>query len=311
MAHMVETMAYRGETPWHGLGFPLPADVDTDGMLKAAGLDWLVNREPVYCIDALGNLHDVPGTFALVRSDNGKVLASCGKVYKPTQNRDAYEFFRRFVDAGNATMETGGSLDDGRFVWGLANIGAGFKLANGDESKGYLLVGNPHKPGKSLIVKHTMIRVVCMNTLTNALASGGNEFRMRHSREFDATMRDEAAAALGIAREQTDAWAEQAKALDAVSMVVEDVLRVYGSVYQPERKPGEPLNRAMVGVMNSCMWAPGATPGTAWGVLNGATHFEDHVHGRSPGTRLKSAWMGAGEKNKQAVLAALLQGAGV
>ena len=311
MAHMVETMAFRGETPWHGLGFPLPAEVDTDGMLVAAGLNWNVTREPVYHIDGEGRIVDVPGTFALVRSDNGKVLASCGKVYKPTQNRDAFEFFRRFVDAGDATMETGGSLDDGRFIWGLANLNAGFKLANGDESKGYLLVGNPHKPGQSLVVKHTMVRVVCMNTLTNALASGGNEFRMRHSREFDATMRDEAAAALGIAREQTDAWAAQARALELVAMAHEDVIKLYGDVYQPDRKPGDQFNRAMVGVLNSYIGAPGATPGTGWGVLNGATHFEDHVHGRSTSARLKSAWMGAGEKNKRAVLDALLVGAGI
>lgn len=311
MAHMVESMAYRGETPWHGLGFKLPAEVDTDGMLVAAGLNWAVNREPVYCLDGEGRLLDVPGTFALVRSDNGRVLASCGKVYKPTQNRDAFEFFRRFVEAGEATMETGGSLDDGRFIWGLANLNAGFKLANGDESKGYLLVGNPHKPGQSLVVKHTMIRVVCMNTLTSALASGGSEFRMRHSREFDATMRDEAARVLGLAREQTTAWADQARALESVILAYEDAVKIYGGVYQPERKPGEPYNRAMMGVLNSYLGAPGATPGNGWGVLNGVTHFEDHVHGRSASTRLKSAWMGAGEKNKQAVLGALLVGAGI
>ena len=39
MAHNVETMAYAGEVPWHGLGKRVPADLTSDQMLQAAGLD--------------------------------------------------------------------------------------------------------------------------------------------------------------------------------------------------------------------------------------------------------------------------------
>ena len=47
MAHMVETMAYAGEVPWHGLGKPVPADLTPDQMLEAAGLDWEVEQIPL------------------------------------------------------------------------------------------------------------------------------------------------------------------------------------------------------------------------------------------------------------------------
>ncbi len=49
MAHMIEfldgkaSMAYAGETPWHGLGTEVPNDLTPAQMLKAAGLDWKVN----------------------------------------------------------------------------------------------------------------------------------------------------------------------------------------------------------------------------------------------------------------------------
>ena len=33
MAHEVEQMAYAGEVPWHGLGFPVDSNISTDDML--------------------------------------------------------------------------------------------------------------------------------------------------------------------------------------------------------------------------------------------------------------------------------------
>ena len=42
MAHMVETMAYAGEVPWHGLGTKDPADLTPEQFMVKAGLDWTV-----------------------------------------------------------------------------------------------------------------------------------------------------------------------------------------------------------------------------------------------------------------------------
>ena len=39
MAHMIETMAYSGELPWHGLGVEVPSDLTPEQMLVKAGLD--------------------------------------------------------------------------------------------------------------------------------------------------------------------------------------------------------------------------------------------------------------------------------
>lgn len=40
MAHEMETMAYAGETPWHGLGVKVESNLTTAEMLKAAQIDW-------------------------------------------------------------------------------------------------------------------------------------------------------------------------------------------------------------------------------------------------------------------------------
>ena len=48
MSHEVETMAYAGELPWHGLGEKVSNDLTTDQMLVKAGLDWSVHEVESY-----------------------------------------------------------------------------------------------------------------------------------------------------------------------------------------------------------------------------------------------------------------------
>ena len=39
MAHEVETMAYAGEVPWHGLGVPVSNELTPTMMMEKAGLN--------------------------------------------------------------------------------------------------------------------------------------------------------------------------------------------------------------------------------------------------------------------------------
>ena len=43
MAHMVETMAYAGEVPWHKLGVPVSNDLTPVQMMDKAGLLSLIH----------------------------------------------------------------------------------------------------------------------------------------------------------------------------------------------------------------------------------------------------------------------------
>ena len=48
MTAAVETMAYAGQVPWHGLGTEVSNDLSVEEMLYAAGLDWRVRKEPTF-----------------------------------------------------------------------------------------------------------------------------------------------------------------------------------------------------------------------------------------------------------------------
>lgn len=47
MAHELETMAYVGQTPWHGLGNALPAQQPIEVWAAQAGMDWSICETPV------------------------------------------------------------------------------------------------------------------------------------------------------------------------------------------------------------------------------------------------------------------------
>lgn len=310
MSHEVETMAYTNEVPWHGLGFNVEKAPSVPKMLKAAKLDWAVEKRPLFTHNASGEDITLDKHFALTRDSDDKVLDVVGRQYTPIQNADAFEFFKEFVEAGSAHMETAGSLRGGQMVWGLANLNAGFKLKGNDEVKGYLLVMAPHVAGKSFLVKFTTVRVVCNNTLTLALRDKGSEFRMPHRKAFDADMVEKAKEALGIARDQVSEFHENAKKLQKMKVSEKEAISFLAPIYQPEYLKAtdelSPRMKVLLDVMNN---APGAQPDNAWGVLNAVTYYADHVASRTPDKRLTNAWIGRTANQKEKVLASLLDAA--
>lgn len=295
MSHEVETMAYTNEVPWHGLGKSFPKPPSVKEMLKGAGLNWKVELRDLHLA---GIEQPISVAKALVRDSDAKILDVVGPSYVPTQNEEAFDFFNEFVNAGGAHMETAGALRGGKFVWGLANLKHQFDVVKGDTVKGYLLVMCPHQQGKSLLIKLTSIRVVCMNTLRLALR-GGEEFRMVHRHKFDASMKSRAKETLGLARESLDKFAKDASRLKKIKMSEKRVEEMVKGVF------GE-VDRVVAKVMDCYKNAPGADVGTAWGALNGVTYYVDHVASRTADKRLTNAWMGKGARFKQDALEALL-----
>ena len=47
MAHLVESMAYVGSTPWHGLGNQLTENQPIDIWLQESGMNWRIEQSDV------------------------------------------------------------------------------------------------------------------------------------------------------------------------------------------------------------------------------------------------------------------------
>jgi phage/plasmid-like protein (TIGR03299 family) len=324
----VETMAYRadGGLPWHGLGEPVSNDISVDEMLKVADLDWTVSKRPLYFRKQTEGekiaMRIAPGEYGLVRDTDEAFFDTVGENWTPTQNRDAVEFFTRFVKAGDMQMETMGSLKGGRFIWALARIGESFKIGNGiDETRAYLLLSSPHQFGFSLTAALTPVRVVCWNTITAALGhrldgknKGGATFRMTHARAFDDDMKAKAEQALGLAHAEMQTFSHTAEMLSGVGAKVSDVMDYYHDVMQIEREQPDPegedtevkINSTIKRFADSLTFAPGqdipTAKGTWWGAFNSVTYTVDHELCLTSDTRLHSAWYGYGAGLKRRAL---------
>jgi phage/plasmid-like protein (TIGR03299 family) len=330
MAHNIETMAWTGDKPWHGLGVEVKPDLTPLEIQKAAQLDWTVSKRPAYTLsepewhEQVGVI-PADGHYFITRDSDNRLLSHCGDDYIPIQNEDIFKFFKKFTEAGHMTMETAGSLREGSEIWGLAKIAKDFKLAGGDEVQGYLLINQPHVAGKAMVIKFTPIRVVCNNTLTMALDDGGAAFRMPHIKEFDGSVQQAAEEALGLSEKRVKEFQEQAEFLASKQFKTESVMNYIAELYQPnilveKAKAGndndfiiqDHFNKTSELVLSSIDLSPGATmksaKGTWWGALNGATYIEDH-HRRSTavGNSLHSAWFGAAANRKAKALSKALE----
>lgn len=314
MAHMVEKMAYAGAMPWHGLGTKVDEFTDVDHMLEVAGLNWRVNKVPLF--SKAGKIVD--RLYGLERDSDKSILTVVGSRYVPTQNKEAMHFFTQFTERGDVKLETAGSLDDGRYVWGLAKLKNDFTLAGGDRVNGYMLVAVPHKMGYAVQVRFTPVRVVCNNTLSLALsATSKTHFSMPHLSVFDEKMYDRAIEALGLSEEHMSAFKRQAETLAKIKLKANDTITLLARIFQPNDKPEEIISgkvkqgRKLKSILEAIDAAPGAdmqtARGTAWGVLNGMTFLTSHVAGRTPDSRMMSTWFGSNATETGKVMKSLLE----
>jgi len=302
MVNGVAQMAYAGDTPWHGLGTQVSDDISTDGMMKAAGLDWSVTKQPMYYMDDLGEMGEVPGKSALVRSSDNKVMDIVGSDWNPVQNAEAFDFFREFVDAGDMKMHTAGSLKDGKMVWALAKVNDGFtiKTDQGEDSvESYLLFSNPHQYGKSIDVRFTPIRVVCNNTLTLSLNQNVDQYvRVGHQRPFNA---EDAMATLGVAQQKMETYKEAAEYLCQKSYTTDQMLDYFNQVFPSASDRDSNKSREAQEVMHTQAGA-NLGEGTFWQLFNTVTYMTDHTLGRNADTRLQSSWYGQNQNVKKKAL---------
>lgn len=315
MSSEVETMAYTGKVPWHGLGYNVANNLSPQQMLKAAKIDWTVEKRKLLVPGSNGKNIELKDRFGLIRTSDDAVLSVVGPNYKPVQNDISMSFFKKFVTAGKMKMETAGSLWNGRYIWCLARVDADFILGKEDAVQSYLLLSQPHVFGKAMTIQLTPIRVVCWNTLTYALGANlkgnGTGFRMPHSMEFNESVQERAAIAMKLATNQMSEFKEAATLLTKRKASAEKADEMFKEIlkFDPKKQeekmkmrkrkkeddvPSEP--RLLQKFRQALTFAPGATlptaAGTAWGAVNAVTYVIDHEIGRDRGTAMKTAWMG-------------------
>ncbi len=303
--HITETngkdeMAYVGATPWHGLGTRLEHVAASAEMLAAAGLDWEVEKTPLYHRDGDAFI-EVPGRVGIRRQDTKKILGDLSDGFRPIQNAECFQILDDIAGTSGAIFHTAGSLKGGRKVWALVKLPTSITVGPDDTVDQYLLMANGHDGTVSLAFRFTPIRVVCWNTLsaamdmdldTGQLRHTADGVYIRHSENADVRI-EEVKKVLGIA---TRTFEETGKVYQAMSAIQIDqailqgyLERVVPMTLKSLRPTGEDLEEAatkqhethaaIIRCFESGRGSDLATAkGTVWGAYNAVGEWVDHIY---------------------------------
>lgn len=313
--HLVQTMAYANETPWHGLGHKLDVHQPLEVWAEKAGMNWCIEESEVRFVASngsdskgLGSIHAFPDQKVLYRSDTKTPLSVVSKRYQVVQPGEIISYFRDLTELGGYEMETAGVLKEGRKFWALARTGQSAVLKGKDHVHGYLLLATACDGTLATTAQFTSVRVVCNNTLAIALGEGQGAVKVHHRSQFDpqAVKRQ-----LGIAISSWDGFVVRMKAM-AERKVTPDMAEAYFkrvltyAAVNPSGQPVTAVNDRAVKAVQELFAGRGkgsnlaSASGTAWGLVQGVGEFIDHHRrARSEDHRRDAAWFGAGAAVKQ------------
>ncbi|KKN88422.1 hypothetical protein LCGC14_0249850 [marine sediment metagenome] len=176
------------------------------------------------------------GAYAVVREDNGHNLTqgkSVGGRYTVLQYSEVFEIMDEIVGQGGAKFHSAGVLGGGERAWMLAELPEEFEAAEGDNIKLFLLGVGSHDGTGATKFMLTSERVVCANTLRQAL-NGKDCISFRHTKNQKARAKQAAKALLmakvGIERLQAkvaravDVTVDQTQAEDYFALCLDDIV---------------------------------------------------------------------------------------
>lgn len=295
------------DIPWHGLGHNFQQPPTIEEAIPAAGLDWDVKTKPLFT----GEGEEV-NAQATYRTDTNAILGVVGPKYTPLQNTEAFNFFKPFLDSGEATLETAGSLQNGKRIWALAKLNRDPSVIVGEDIVNkYVLLSNAHDGTLAVRAGFTPIRVVCNNTLKMAHDAATSQLiRIRHSQNVAMNLegvRD----IMNVANAQFEATADQYRALAAKQISAKDLERYVKIVFSQKKNISiEELDaqtsRILPNIVNLFENGRGTdmagVRGTYWAAYNAVSEYLQYEKGASESTRLNSLWFGTSATQNQKAL---------
>lgn len=334
MVHQVETMAFVGQTPWHGLGNQLSQNQPIEVWAQQAGMDWRIESSNVSYMAKNERGQSILMPYedqrVLYRSDTHEPLSVVSQRYQEVQPMEILEFYRDLTEQSGFELETAGVLKGGRKFWALARTGQSAALKGKDVSNGYILLATACDGTLATTAQFTSVRVVCNNTLSIAIrgqTSGEGVVKVPHSTKFDA---EKIKQQLGISIKTWDEHMYEMKQLTQRKVTQQEAASYFDAVFnnttmsatdqeesiiqyylkaasmdKKSNSKSEPNGRAMSKAMEMFNGQGrgadlSSAKDTAYGLLCSITEFVDHERrAMSRDHRLNSAWFGRGATIKQ------------
>ena len=299
--------------PWHRAGVVFENAPSVKEGITQAGLDWKVALQDTQTVSGIA----LPQK-AVVRTDINLPIGMVSKQYTPLQNEDAFDFFQDFIDSGVASLETAGSLQNGRRVFILAKIAnMDMYVTDDDVVQSYLLLSNSHDGSAAVYVGYTPIRVICQNTLTIATTNKAARFiKIYHHGNVNETL-NQVKDTMDIVNKQFIATQEKYKELVQITNISSESVRKYlKSVFSikdleksfednteiPESELEQERSRLIKRVEE--IWADDLVKvgDNAWTLYNSVNYYLNHESGRTIDGNRNSLMFGNNAKRDRIAL---------
>ena len=301
MAHEFTSGLFtRGQTAWHGLGTVIDGTCSAAEGFRLAKADWSVISQPVHDPD----MNPWEGYKGLHRSDNGARLIIQPDSYKVIQNAELLrvaEAFEAHAELSAVVVLRGGL----RISFTMEITDSYADILPGDAVRSNLVGATGHDGKLAFQVLFSPIRVVCQNTLSQALGIAANgdtshKIKIRHTLNANDLIKN-IPQLIDVQRRQFTGGVAELKAMAAapcrmadfreyVSQVFSDQLT--GTINQERGNPAsarpkvledlpqwEILNRKFNGAAIGSS-IPGVG-GTIWAAYNAVTEFLSHDSGKT------------------------------
>jgi phage/plasmid-like protein (TIGR03299 family) len=307
---------------WHKLGQQMQEGMSIEDWARASGLDWTALLVPAYA-DLRGTqlettlankLADglllVDGQKHIVRGDTGFCLGYATDSYKPVQPIETLEFFDDYISVDSRfKLDVAGNLRGGKQIWATAVFDDGTDYTvGGDAHRARLLMTTSFDQTAATVNMATVVRVVCRNTLSAALAGKGGIVKTRHNTNFNAEAVGKELAEIikGFAnfKAMGDAMSQTHFSKDQVSKFFKTLLDIPFDTPASEVGTRKVNQFEMLNAAYKATVVEGTETGTVWTALNAATRYVDHDRGtRDTGygeqeARLYATQFGTGAKMK-------------
>jgi phage/plasmid-like protein (TIGR03299 family) len=294
----------RGTPAWHTLGQTIEGCATWREAIDLANLNWTVGKENLYTRDGV----ELP-TYGIFRSTDHAFLGAVGERYQPIQNESAFAFVDALIGNEGAHYDSAGALGNGEVIFCSAHLpSAGFEVVPGDKHDTYLLFKTSHDGSLAAVCKLTDVRVVCQNTLNQALRNGGDaEIKIRHTKTAQERL-DMALRLIASGRKTAAALAEKMRQLAEKRMTKETLADILTRLF-PQSDNGELHTKTKNNIMDILNLYESndnnAFPeirGSAYNLLNACTEYADKYRTAKGddmnAARASSALFGSGEKFK-------------
>jgi phage/plasmid-like protein (TIGR03299 family) len=192
MAHNLSTingkvaMVLNGkrEDAWHNLGQRVTGALTAEQAIELAQLQWNAVKVQNYARQPDGKVVPVD-SFSIFRDIDNQLLGSAvGKGFTLVQNREAFSFCDALMQSENgAHYDSAGALGNGETIFLSIRVPrADIEVVAGDKSETYLTFTTAHDGSGASTAALSSVRVVCQNTLRQALATNTGILRIKHTK---------------------------------------------------------------------------------------------------------------------------------